>query len=68
MKNKELKPCPFCGGIAEIICYEGDWQVYCRDCYVETEEYCDYIKGGQTVSGKERAIQAWNRRAYEATD
>lgn len=31
--NEELKPCPFCGGEAEMLNYsENEWLVHCRMC------------------------------------
>lgn len=56
----ELKPCPFCGGKADI--YEPDVDiethlVYCTKCQAET----------QLFAKREEAIEAWNRRADEQT-
>ena len=54
-KINELKPCPFCGGDAEIkkrgnsVSY---WVVYCAPCRAE-------VKG----TTREEATEAWNRRA-----
>jgi len=50
----ELKPCPFCGGKAEIM---GVTYVYieCPDCGVKTRGYRD----------EEDAIETWNRRVGE---
>lgn len=48
MTDKELKPCPFCGG-------EAKWQsgvICCSDCGVKT----------RYTSSRELAINAWNRR------
>ena len=50
----ELKPCPFCGGKAEMKSYTRFW-VACDDCLSETSTY----------STKEEAIEAWNRRAKD---
>jgi Lar family restriction alleviation protein len=62
MTNEELKPCPFCGGEAEIKktkqCWTEAYSVVCKD------------KGcrGHAVKplrDKEAAIVAWNRRAAD---
>lgn len=50
--NKEVKPCPFCGG--EDIRYEEDdlIVIYCYECDCQSRR-CETI---------EEAIEAWNRR------
>lgn len=48
----ELKPCPFCGGEAKLICPRGR-VTWIRCCIFETKVF-------QT---KKQAIEAWNRRA-----
>ena len=64
--SEELKPCPFCGGKAEL--YESEaynlktetkeknirWFVMCEQCTALT---CGALK--------KKAIEAWNRRAGE---
>lgn len=65
MQN-ELKPCPKCGGEAELIAFDrkafGVWRIYffyaqCRLCGNRT-----------SVSIDENAvIEAWNRRANDET-
>lgn len=52
MTNEELKPCPFCGGEAELF-QEYGWAVSCTSCCVKTLKY----------RIREKAIKAWNRRA-----
>ena len=58
----ELKPCPFCGGRA--FCRWTDegmekesylFYVECDNCYITTTYFYD----------KEKAIEAWNRRAED---
>ena len=56
----ELKPCPFCGGKAEISLYLGNYGVACCECPGAVIN-CRY----QT---KEEAIKAWNRRTSHASD
>ena len=60
MEN-ELKPCPFCGGSAEI---ETDWDLTC-DGYEPIGYYvvCDEcMNQTATYKDEEDAIEAWNRR------
>lgn len=58
MAEKELKPCPFCGGKAEIGSEHNDrGAIYCIDCGAKIEF------GGCGVELKLKAIEAWNRRA-----
>ena len=54
MCDKELLPCPFCGGEAELFDYPEmkAYCVACLECGVETLIY----------SSKEKAIKAWNTR------
>lgn len=76
----ELKPCPFCGGRAKLhngfeihpvidvngayvdadINSDGMSWVYCTQCHASTVEV--------DVGNEEKAINAWNRRANNATD
>ena len=55
MQEYDLKPCPFCGGGAEISFLFGRYGVACCRCQAAIIP-CPY----QT---KEEAIKAWNRRA-----
>lgn len=53
MDDRELKPCPFCGGEAYMINNrDGHYSVACQDCYVET----------QSEKGKTKASTVWNTR------
>lgn len=50
----ELKPCPFCGGEAELTGFEApEFWVWCPNCKASTDAHT--CKGG--------AIEAWNTRA-----
>lgn len=56
MSNTELKPCPFCGGKANIDCGNGIYEVYyvfCKKCKTRHPNRLT----------REDAIKFWNRRA-----
>ena len=53
----ELKPCPFCGGEAELMHdHDGTWFVICGERCGVSPATCCYEK-------REDAVSAWNRRA-----
>ena len=58
----ELKPCPFCGGEAEIESLKlGGWQeviVSCPDCNIRTHEFTT----DKDIDLKAEMIERWNRR------
>ena len=58
MSEIKLKPCPFCGGEAEILNVDDRYTARCRSCFCGTGEYKD----------PERASETWNRRADNETD
>ena len=63
---EELKPCPFCGGKAEIetgVSKMGAYaRCYCKKCGARTRESKDVSHNGSFVFD---AIRAWNRREEE---
>lgn len=60
-ETEDLKLCPFCGGTAEISeCSDRSGYVVCTRCRQHGE-----IWGSYDYSGKQMAIQHWNRRAKE---
>lgn len=61
MKETELKPCPFCGGEANLVKRKfktgfypsgGTYYVHCKQCLITT----------QPRRKAEDVIEAWNRR------
>lgn len=58
--NKELKPCPFCGGEAEVKkskqCLAIAYTVVCKDKLCRGRSY-------KCVRAEHIAIEMWNRRA-----
>jgi Lar family restriction alleviation protein len=55
-----IKPCPFCGGKAEVSgCNKGS-KVECRDCGASTKYHLDGIETNDT--SMKMAIEAWNKR------
>ena len=58
MSNTELKPCPFCGGEAEIdVSPHGHSVVSCKDVWCRGHADC------WTHDNIKEAVEAWNRRA-----
>lgn len=52
----DLKPCPFCGGKAEVQNWCDHWWVRCYDCLISR------TNRGFHHQSKEEAIADWNRR------
>lgn len=55
MTEIELKPCPFCGGKAEVTVFLGNYMVACTACPASI-----FPCKGMT---KDEAVKTWNRRA-----
>ena len=66
----ELKPCPFCGGEAELkekeyamIGHKVQAYVRCKVCGTTSNYFSENI----AYCANEKAIEAWNRRAENDT-
>ena len=77
MKDVELKPCPFCGGKAKIVCCEYNMSnIYQSgpeyriihsheenmNCPIAQYGIYDALIGVYTYNTKQEAAEAWNRR------
>ena len=72
MSDEVLKPCPFCGGEAEIRRFVRSYyivpQVVCKNCLAMMG--CDRgltssDRGRLNFINEDQAIEAWNRRAND---
>ena len=59
--NEKLKPCPFCGGKAEIMKIGYPHWIYCLKCGARVHGYVTKTRAGEKAS-----IEAWNRRSENA--
>jgi Lar family restriction alleviation protein len=70
MSQSELKPCPFCGEPAIVVCnkYRHDqflFSVQCGNTRSEGLDTCPVIPSTYEYTEKTDAIDAWNRRHNE---
>lgn len=57
---EKLKPCPFCGGEGKFVDVNGFWcAIICDKCHAKTNS----MSYSAEYAAKEKAIEAWNRRA-----
>ena len=63
----ELKPCPFCGGLAQLVRYESDNQQYlctlsieCDKCQCAMSDKLDYDESEAVWT--DRLVEEWNTR------
>lgn len=68
----ELKPCPFCGGEAEIVTgvtnitpRHGKVHIKCSSCGACSDTYYDSDYNGEYIL---KVINAWNTRHYEVEE
>ena len=59
--EKQLKPCPFCGGEAKLDHLIKSSIVWCKDCRASTKS----IEFSPEYSSDEKVIEAWNRRVND---
>lgn len=55
MSEQKLKPCPFCGGKANVVDVYPYW-VYCKRCGSRISAWTKYL---------EDSVDAWNRREID---
>lgn len=67
----ELKPCPFCGGAAELIKREYTMIGHKEQAYVRCKNcgtMSDFFNENISYCANEKAVEAWNRRAESETE
>ena len=63
MAERDLKPCPFCGGEAKLCKANGEVWIECNSCRCGTA----FINGATPIEKKmELAVFDWNRRVKDA--
>ncbi len=80
MRDRELKPCPFCGGKANIVQtstgysvgeFSASFEIGCAECRIRFRGTSYFvIKNGTpivSIDGYNEIINLWNRRANDGT-
>ena len=70
MSQSELKPCPFCGHSAMVVCNkyrhaQFSFSVQCGNLKTEGLDTCPVIPSTYEYTIKKDAIDAWNKRQGE---
>ena len=69
MNKFYIRPCPFCGGKADIKSnYSGGYDYVRVQCLVCDAQGRTYRTRNYTVKDDELAVTAWNLRAYDRID
>ena len=64
----ELKPCPFCGGMAHIA-HNAKRKIYGKDEYrTGVAIYCGVCEARMFYISEKLAIEAWNRRVGKSNE
>ena len=65
--REQLKPCPFCKGVADIKGDNGKYYVQCRRCgvSVDDERLSDATGSFEPFATKGEAVNAWNNFAEQ---
>lgn len=64
MKEKELKPCPFCGDKnVKLRKFKTDkYRILCSNCGATGSSFTQYSWESSSIQARNRAITGWNRR------
>ena len=65
--NKNLKTCPFCGGLAEIHIQHSSPEVAWAECMICNATSASFIANIYS-SAIDDAVKAWNKRNYNEID